>query len=84
MGWSGRCLPAHRDLHRIAPHAHLRIADAVDGAVFPFGRGGWEGEGVGVITARNLLSRPPHRKRAELGRASGSEGVWGERGVEEG
>jgi len=26
--------------------------------------------------ARNLLSRPPHRKRSERGRASGSEGVW--------
>jgi len=33
---------------------------------------------------RNLLSRPPHRKRSERGRASGSEGVWGERGAEEG
>ena len=28
-----------------------------------------------VVTARNLLSRPPHRKRSERGRASGSEGV---------
>jgi hypothetical protein len=27
-------------------------------------------------TARNLLSRPPHRKRSERGRASGSEAVW--------
>ena len=26
------------------------------------------------ITARNSLSRPPHRKRSERGRASGSEG----------
>ena len=25
---------------------------------------------------RNLLSRPPHRKRSDRGRASGSEGVW--------
>ena len=38
----------------------------------------------GRITARNLLSRPPHRKRSERGRASGSEGVWGERGVKRG
>jgi pyruvate/2-oxoglutarate dehydrogenase complex dihydrolipoamide dehydrogenase (E3) component len=28
------------------------------------------------LAARNLLSRPPHRKRSERGRASGSEGVW--------
>ena len=27
------------------------------------------------VSAKNLLSRPPHRKRSELGRASGSEGV---------
>ena len=27
-------------------------------------------------TARNLLPRPPHRKRSERGRAPGSEGVW--------
>ncbi len=27
------------------------------------------------LTARKLLSRPPHRKRSERGRASGSEGV---------
>jgi hypothetical protein len=33
-------------------------------------------------TARNLLLRPPHRKRREPGRAPGSEGVRGERGVE--
>ena len=26
------------------------------------------------LSARNLLSRPPHRKRSERGRASGSEG----------
>jgi hypothetical protein len=32
----------------------------------------------------NLLSRPLHRKRSERGRASGSEGVWGERGVTKG
>ncbi|MEQ1853540.1 MAG: S26 family signal peptidase [Chthoniobacteraceae bacterium] len=28
------------------------------------------------VTARELLSRPPHRKRSERGPASGSEGVW--------
>ena len=28
------------------------------------------------LAARKLLSRPPHRKRSERGRASGSEGVW--------
>ena len=28
------------------------------------------------ITARNSLSGPPHRKRSEGGRASGSEGLW--------
>ena len=28
------------------------------------------------VTARNLLPRPPHRKRSERGWASGSEGVW--------
>jgi YD repeat-containing protein len=28
------------------------------------------------MTARNLLSRPPQRKRSERGRASGSERVW--------
>ncbi|MEK0448328.1 MAG: hypothetical protein RL088_596 [Verrucomicrobiota bacterium] len=28
-----------------------------------------------TIAARKLLSRPPHRKRSEPGRASGSEGV---------
>jgi len=28
-----------------------------------------------AVTARNLLSRPPHRKRSEPGRASGSEGL---------
>jgi hypothetical protein len=28
------------------------------------------------LSARNSLSRPPHRKRSEWGRASGSEGVW--------
>ena len=39
---------------------------------------------IAHITARNLLSRPPHRKRSEPGRASGNEGVWGERGAEEG
>jgi hypothetical protein len=36
------------------------------------------------IAARKLLSRPPHRKRSERGRASGSEGVWGERGAKRG
>jgi hypothetical protein len=35
-------------------------------------------------TARNLLSRPPHRGRSELGQASGSEEVWGERGAKKG
>ena len=35
-----------------------------------------------TTTARNLLSRPPHRKRSERGSVPGSEGVWGERGVE--
>jgi len=28
------------------------------------------------LTARNLLSRPPHRGRSERGSALGSEGVW--------
>jgi hypothetical protein len=49
MGWSGRFLSSHRDLNGIAPHAHLRIAHAVDGAVFPLGRRGGEGKGVGVV-----------------------------------
>ena len=42
-------LPTHRDLHGITPNAHLRVAHAVDGAVFPFGRRGGEGKGVGVV-----------------------------------
>ena len=29
-----------------------------------------------AAAARNLLSRPPDRKRSERGRASGSDGVW--------
>ena len=33
------------------------------------------------IAARKLLSRPPHRKRSERGRASGSEGVCFRSGV---
>ena len=36
-----------------------------------------------LLTARNLLSRPPHRKRSERGAASGSEGVWGSEGRKE-
>ena len=43
-----------------------------------------EGDGFEFLNARKLLSRPPHRKRSDRGRASGSEGVWGERGAEEG
>jgi hypothetical protein len=31
--------------------------------------------GEAGVAARKLLSRPPHRKRSERGRASGSEGV---------
>ena len=33
-----------------------------------------------LSTARNLLSRQPHRGRSERGSASGSEGVWGSEG----
>ena len=32
-------------------------------------------EGAKLVTARNLLSRPPHRGRSERGSASGSEGA---------
>ena len=37
-----------------------------------------------VGRAGDLLSRPPHWKCSDWGPASGSEGVWGERGAEEG
>ena len=41
--------PADGDFHGVAPEADLRIADAADGAVFPFGQRGGEREGVGVV-----------------------------------
>ena len=34
-----------------------------------------------ITLKRNLLFRPPHRRRSERGSASESEGVWGERGA---
>ena len=33
-----------------------------------------------IVSVRNLLSRPAHRKRSDRGSAAGSEGVWGREG----
>ena len=47
-GWGMRSA-SHGDLPRIAPHVRRRVAYAVDGAVFPFRRRGWERVGVRIV-----------------------------------
>ena len=42
-------LSAHRNVDRLAPLADAGIADAVNAAICPFGRGSRERGGVGVV-----------------------------------
>ncbi len=48
----------------------MRIGISIQGGALVNQSSGWH------CIRRNLLSRPPHRKRSERGRASESEGVW--------